>query len=203
MRKNVVPLINLIYYPVVTLGPMERLGIWFQGCSIRCKGCISDHSWEFDPAYRTSWKEVEGYLKHRYGRLTISGGEPFDQPEALLKLLKMARKYSYNDILVYSGYTYSTLSKKYPEILDNIDVLIDGPFIKGRKTDRIWKGSSNQRMYVFNPDLKELYEEHFRTKKGKELQFAIAKNGVFLIGIPFQEDTEEIKNAFKQSLSGM
>jgi len=203
MRKTAKPLINLIYYPVLTLGPMERLGIWFQGCSIRCKGCISDHGWEFDPRYRMTWKEGEGYLKNRYGRLTISGGEPFDQPEVLLKLLKTAKKYSYYDILIYSGYTYASLSKRFSDILSYIDVLIDGPFMKGRYTNKAWKGSSNQCMYILNPKLKDVYEEYSRTPKNKNLQFVADINRIFIVGIPYQQDTEEIKNALVQDLSRM
>ena len=197
MRKRIVPLINLIHYPVLTLGPGKRLGIWFQGCSIRCKGCIANHGWEFDPRFKMKWKEIESYLKNEYGRLTISGGEPFDQPEALLKLIKMARKYHYYDILVYSGYTYDSLDKKYSEVLSCIDVLIDGPFVEGNETSLIWRGSGNQRMYIFNPDLKETYETHGLKKKDRNLQFIEGKQGTFVVGIPFQKDTQEIKNAFK------
>ena len=38
--------INLIHYPLKTLGVGERIGIWFEGCSICCEGCISKHTWE-------------------------------------------------------------------------------------------------------------------------------------------------------------
>jgi len=195
MKRRITPLIQLIYFPIFTLGPGKRLGIWFQGCTIRCKGCIANHSWEFDPQYKMKWKEIESYLKNEYGKLTISGGEPFDQPEALLKLLKMARKYRYNDILVYSGYTYTVLDKKYPDILYYIDILIDGPFMEKNETSAIWKGSGNQNMYIFNPELKELYESYGLKEKNRSLQFVEGKQGTFVVGIPFQKDTQEIKDA--------
>lgn len=73
-------LVNIIHYPVYTLGPGKRVGIWLQGCSIRCKGCMSSHTWEFDKNRAIKIEQVTNILKS-FGckRLTISGGEPFDQ----------------------------------------------------------------------------------------------------------------------------
>lgn len=46
--------INKIHFPVSTLGFGQRLGIWFQGCSIRCPGCISRDTWEGGESYLTN-----------------------------------------------------------------------------------------------------------------------------------------------------
>jgi len=53
-------LINLIHYPIHTLGPGERIGVWTQGCSLRCKGCMSTHTWEFDNKYSV---DIENLVK--------------------------------------------------------------------------------------------------------------------------------------------
>ncbi len=87
--------------------------------------------------------------------ITISGGEPFLQPEAVYELIKLA-KLDDLDVIVYSGYTYESLSHrgcKYTEqILKTADILIDGPFIQQLKNlNLLWRGSSNQRII----DLKE------------------------------------------------
>jgi anaerobic ribonucleoside-triphosphate reductase activating protein len=81
--------ISRIHFPVTRLGPGRRVGIWVQGCSIRCPGCISVDTWvrgrgradvsEVLEAIAPWMSTAEGF--------TISGGEPFDQPDALASLL--------------------------------------------------------------------------------------------------------------------
>ncbi len=192
-------LINLVYAPVLTLGPGIRIGIWFQGCSIRCKGCISKHTWEFDKKYTIKIsdliKQVKQYSKtYNTNSITISGGEPFDQPLALLILLKELKKLKFNDILLYTGYKMSYLKKRYKNILDYIDVIIDGPFIETKKTNKIYKGSSNQKMYILNTNLKEIYKKYSKKLKTNKLQMINKNNEIYLIGIPNVDFQEKIKN---------
>ncbi len=75
--------LSRIHFPVTTLGPGNRIGIWFQGCSIRCKGCISVDTWGMKKG-SVSVDEIisviDPWLDMADG-ITISGGEPFDQPE--------------------------------------------------------------------------------------------------------------------------
>jgi anaerobic ribonucleoside-triphosphate reductase activating protein len=184
-------LVNLIHYPVYTLGPGKRLGIWVQGCSIRCKGCMAPHTWEFDPKSAMSFEEIEQYLAGCSTRaLTVSGGEPFDQPEGLLQLLTLARKHHFEDILVYTGYTYELLAQKYPHILRHVDVLVDGPFQEGLESELIWRGSANQRMVVLteNPQMVEKYRLYARKKKDRRLQIVERGTVIHIIGIPYQKD---------------
>ena len=63
-----------------------------------------------------------GFRKRTW--ITISGGEPFDQPEALVALLAQVHLLSECSILVYSGYPFETLLDKHPQVLAAIDVLI-------------------------------------------------------------------------------
>ena len=198
-------LISLIYAPVVTLGPGVRIGIWFQGCSIRCKGCISKHTWEFNINYQTTISSViEQIIKYsnlyNTKSLTISGGEPFDQAESLFKLLVNLKNIGFSDIMVYSGYKFNYLQKKYSYILDYIDVLIDGPFIENKKTDKIYKGSSNQKMYILNPNLKKIYKEYKKQSKNKNLQFVFKNGEIYLIGIPESDFLKSFVNKIKDEI---
>jgi anaerobic ribonucleoside-triphosphate reductase activating protein len=182
-------LINLIYAPVLTLGPGIRAGVWFQGCSIRCKGCISKHTWEFDKKYKKTIAQVIdqiNYYSEVYNTksITISGGEPFDQSASLYILLKKLKELKFNDILLYSGYKFNYLQKNYGDILKYIDVLIDGPFIESKKTNRIYKGSNNQRMYILNKSLSPIYQKYKKQLKNKKLQLITKDNEIYLIGIP-------------------
>jgi anaerobic ribonucleoside-triphosphate reductase activating protein len=188
-ESNTSVLINLIYAPVLTLGPGIRIGIWFQGCSIRCKGCISKHTWEFDKKYQKTIAQVIdqiNYYSEIYNTksITISGGEPFDQSLSLYILLKKLKKSKFNDILLYSGYKFNYLQKNYGDILKYIDVLIDGPFIESKKTNKIYKGSNNQRMYILNKSLSPIYQEYKKQLKNKKLQLITKDNEIYLIGIP-------------------
>ncbi|RUM60821.1 MAG: radical SAM protein [Persephonella sp.] len=189
--------INLIHFPVYTLGVGKRIGLWFQGCSIRCKGCMSKYTWEFDEKYKT---DVEDVLKEIFSfnvkKITISGGEPFDQSEALEYILKKLKKNNFNDILVYTGYEYDELIKKYKNILDYIDVLIAGRFIEGLESKYIWKGSENQKMYIFNKKLEKIYNDYKKKKKDKRLQIVEKNNDIYILGIPYQKDIKEIMDEF-------
>ena len=188
-ESNTSVLINLIYAPVLTLGPGIRVGVWFQGCSIKCKGCISKHTWEFDKKYKKTIAQVIdkiNYYSEIYNTksITISGGEPFDQSASLYILLKKLKELKFNDILLYSGYKFNYLQKNYGDILKYIDVLIDGTFIESKKTNKIYKGSNNQKMYILNKSLSPIYQEYKKQLKNNKLQLVTKDNEIYLIGIP-------------------
>jgi len=190
-------LINLIHYPVYVLGVGERVGLWFQGCSIRCKGCMSQYTWDFNKLFEMDIDEVVNQIKS-FGvkRLTISGGEPFDQPEQLKYILQQLKKDGFEDILVYTGYEYDELKNKHNDILEYIDVLIAGRFIEGLESEYIWKGSENQEMYILNDKLKDIYEEYKKQKKNRELQIVEKNNDIYILGIPYQKDIKGLINGF-------
>jgi len=84
--------------------------------------------------------------------ITISGGEPFAQAEALAYLVACLKAYPAH-VIVYTGYVVEDLlvmAEALPEIrraLDFIDVLVDGPY--EQRLDSPWmqyRGSSNQRV---------------------------------------------------------
>lgn len=188
-------LINLIHYPVYTLGVGKRIGVWFQGCSIKCEGCMSKYTWEFDKKYERNIDEVlKEILSYSSKKITISGGEPFDQPKALEYLLKKLKLNGFKDILVYTGYEYEEIKGRYNNILKYIDVLISGRFVDGLETDSIWKGSDNQKMYIFNKRLEKIYNEYRKEKKNKHLQIVEKNNDIYILGIPYQKDMKEILN---------
>src|SRR3954471_7332041 len=98
--------LSRLHFPVTTLGLGRRVGIWFQGCSIRCPGCISVDTW--DPALGQTKmtdiaRQLEGWAEAADG-LTVSGGEPFDQPSALEALVRLWRTLSPTAILLFTGH---------------------------------------------------------------------------------------------------
>ena len=89
---------------------------------------------------------------HQRDGITVLGGEPFAQPDALLALVRALRSRGCRHILCYSGYTYGELRRRGHQdsaigaVLDDIDMLIDGPYVAGLAAGASpWTGSANQR----------------------------------------------------------
>jgi anaerobic ribonucleoside-triphosphate reductase activating protein len=181
--------ISLIYFPVTVLGIGERVGLWTQGCSIRCKGCMSKHTWDFNGGERIYFNELFEKLKSfNCKRITISGGEPFEQ-KYFLDFLKELRTI-FNDIFVYSGFEWDYIKNNFSEHLKYIDAIVCGRFIEGKESEYLYKGSDNQELIILNENLFDEYIKFKQLKKDKKLQ--IVKNK-YIIGIPYQNDLKKLK----------
>jgi anaerobic ribonucleoside-triphosphate reductase activating protein len=130
-------------------GPGERFVVWTQGCSRGCPGCFNRQAQGKSPpgkAMRLSVGEIVSRIPlGEVGGISVSGGEPFEQPEELLGLLVSARRLGLHT-LVYSGFTYGELRESARGILREIDILIDGPYIRDIPPASPWAGSGNQRI---------------------------------------------------------
>ena len=136
-------------------GPGKRFCIWFQGCSHRCEGCYARDTWSFDENQLMRVSDVMELIDYAPGieGVTILGGEPFDQPEALEELVKEIKLRNLS-IIVFTGYTLEEIETSdnicWRNVLNNIDVLIDGLYeAANRSFDIPLIGSSNQRYYFF------------------------------------------------------
>lgn len=142
-------------------GPGNRLVFWVQGCSIRCDGCFEKEAWDFKAGYEVQINDLLKMLDEPYLEgVTILGGEPFDQAEALATFLEHVKAIGKNSI-VFSGYEYEYLCKindvSINKSLDNIDVLIDGKYIKNMpEMSRPLIGSSNQRFIGLSDEGRKL-----------------------------------------------
>lgn len=99
-----------IAMPIQSLGPGRRVGLWVQGCTIGCAGCASTDTWNPTSGLTLSVDDVArklGELLSTADGLTISGGEPFQQPDALAELLRALRRdrqLDGRDVLIFTGY---------------------------------------------------------------------------------------------------
>ena len=183
-------LLRFWHFPVVTLGPGRRLGLWLQGCSIHCPGCIAPENQPFDRSFAVSvdtlMEELAPALAERPG-VTISGGEPLDQKEALLDLLGRFNALGIRDILLYSGYLKEKILAACPELPERIAALIDGPYVEGAATSAPGKGSEIQKLTIFREEYRERYEVW---SEDRERRMQLVRKGTerYLIGIPRQED---------------
>lgn len=141
-------------------GPGARFVVWFQGCSLGCPGCFNPAThrsepaelWEVEALAREIILEAGRDLDGPIEGLTLSGGEPMEQPEAALALLTLVRAQSELSAVMYSGYTMDEIRAQPlgPAVLGQLDVLIDGRYQAGERLGRGMRGSQNQRIHLLS-----------------------------------------------------
>lgn len=143
-------------------GPGCRAVMWVQGCSRECPGCFNLDSWSFEINQLHSVDElVEKITSNaRHEGVTFSGGEPFWQAEELAKLARQVKAKGLN-VMSFTGFTLEQLrSKSAPsgsqDLLAQLDILVDGAYVESLAVNSPNSpvSSSNQRVHVFNPSLK-------------------------------------------------
>ena len=132
-------------------GPGIRTTIFSQGCPHHCQGCHNPETWEFGTGTQMEEERLLQIVEENplCRGVTFSGGEPFAQAEGFSKLAKLLKEKGY-EVASYSGYTFEQLlsgSDAQRELLANIDILIDGPFLLSeRSLELSFRGSKNQRI---------------------------------------------------------
>ena len=198
--------INKAHFPVTVLGPGERLGIWLQGCSIRCKGCVSQDTWAADPGREMTVAQLMTWCAKVTGGVfdgvTISGGEPFDQPAALADLLDAFIHWRERDglefdLLCYSGYPYAQLQRKHGRILRRLDALIPEPYVDALDSTQVWRGSANQTLQLLSQRGQARYADYQHAAADtahKRMQLQVDRDGrAWYIGIPARGDMQALE----------
>lgn len=131
-------------------GPGIRLTVFTQGCPHNCPGCQNPDTHSFEGGYIESISEIKKMLQSNpmLDGLTLSGGEPFCQPEGCKELADFANWLGLN-VWAYTGFIFEEIVQdpEKKKLLQSIDVLVDGKFIEAQKDeDLIFRGSSNQRI---------------------------------------------------------
>lgn len=207
MNANTPLLLSWAHYPVTVLGFGRRVGVWFQGCSIQCKGCVSQDTWSFDQDKTTTVADVMRWVRslgdEPINGLTISGGEPFDQPDAVVALVESFRNLfneleqqdgSSRDILCYSGYPFHRIEAVHSKILKQLDALISEPFVERTSTIPL-AGSSNQRIHSLSPLGQQRYSSiALSAETNSVLQVEIdSSHRMWAIGIPRRGDLDRMQ----------
>lgn len=143
-----------IYPETIVDGEGLRYSIYFSGCIHHCKGCQNPDTW----AYQQGTVLDEDFQNRIFEQInnnpllsgvTLSGGDPMFNPEALLDFLKKLKKRTKANVWCYTGYVCEDLLKDplRSKCLKYIDVLIDGPFVlEKRDVNLEFRGSSNQQI---------------------------------------------------------
>ena len=141
-------------------GPGIRLTVFAQGCPHHCPGCHNPQTHDFEGGMEKDTAEILDMIAENplLDGITLSGGEPFCQCEACAELAKAAHEAELN-VWCYSGYTFEELiagKVEWKELLEHVDVLVDGRFILEKRTlECKWRGSSNQRLIDVKRSLAE------------------------------------------------
>lgn len=133
-------------------GPGLRTSVYFAGCGHHCPGCHNPATWSMTAGEDMSIDSVMDIVRYNDFDVTFSGGDPFYQAEAILPLAKEIKAYG-KTIWCYTGFCFEELDKvpAAQELLEYIDVLIDGPFVESLKDRTLrFRGSANQRLIDIN-----------------------------------------------------
>lgn len=204
-------LLNKSHFPVRVLGPGTRVGLWLQGCTIHCFGCISRDTW---PADKTKAVEVDAILDwvralpaDDVDGVTISGGEPLDQPDALSALLSGLDEWRNSlghsvDFLCYSGRGWKEVQRDFAVQLALLDAIVPEPFVQGEQTRQALRGSANQRVIPLTALGRERYSAEALTgdlaEQRAQVQLAVDGEAVRFIGIPQQGDMSALRDAARE-----
>jgi anaerobic ribonucleoside-triphosphate reductase activating protein len=161
-------------------GPGSRAVVWVQGCLRECPGCFNPDSWSFEINELISVNALaERILSNPNNEgVTFSGGEPFWQAPALAALARQVKAAGLS-VMSFTGFTLEQLQDDYApagaqELLEQLDILIDGPYIESLAihSPDCPVSSRNQRVHIFNPAFKDRI-----TWASDQLEIHILKDG--------------------------
>ncbi len=161
-----------IKYCDIANGSGVRVTLFVSGCRNHCKNCFNPMTWSFEYGQKVEPKTIDELIEHLkmpfIQGLTILGGEPFEpenQKDVLDLVLRVRQEVPNKNIWIYSGFTFEELTgqeesraslKEAKQILENIDVLVDGRYVDELRDIRLkFRGSRNQRIIDVPNTLKQ------------------------------------------------
>ena len=133
-------------------GPGERFVVWVQGCGLGCPGCFNPGLWTKEGGARWPVEELAARIHAVPGLrgVTVSGGEPLEQPEAVAELLALLAPRL--DTVVFTGHTLEEARSdpRKDAVLARADLLVAGRFLRGQAAEGRWAGSSNKVLHALS-----------------------------------------------------
>lgn len=131
-----------------------RVVVVFSGCTLDCKGCFSKELQNFTNGEKIAPQELAKVVLRVLNNggklidgLTLSGGNPPEQPDMMRFLGEIKRQMPYLNLWMWSGFTMKEMEILYPEILERLDVIKTGRYIEKQQCDGMYYGSSNQEIW--------------------------------------------------------
>lgn len=171
------------------LGPGIRSVVWVQGCPLHCHGCIAP-DWIPQREARLAHPDelaAELLADNHVSGLTLSGGEPMLQAAPLAAMVRAARRQRDVNVICYSGFTLGELRERPPgpgvaDLLEQVDVVIDGPYQEAVNDGKGLRGSSNQVVHHLTGRLIGSAEALAGGPRTAEIR--VRDRSVLLVGVP-------------------
>jgi anaerobic ribonucleoside-triphosphate reductase activating protein len=187
--------LNKIQYPIYNLGKGKRIGIWVQGCTLACDGCINQMIWTKKKGSYVSVYELFQFIESissEYDGVTISGGEPFQQYEQLIAFVYLIKTRTKLNVHCFTGYEMIELENLFPDklFLNFIDYLVDGRYIKELHSNDNMVGSSNQKTFKITAGkATEISQE----QENKKWSLKVTEDGsIYMAGIPKENEISKL-----------
>lgn len=167
------------------LGPGRRAVVWVQGCPFRCSGCLAP-DWIPDvPARLVDIEKLIGELlaDPAVSGLTFSGGEPMAQAAGLASLAEIARSHRDLTVVCFTGFKIEQLvTQPARALLGQVDVLIDGRYVRTLDNGRGLRGSTNQRVHRLTTRIGP--REYDFENRPRTAEIRLSGNELLLVGVP-------------------
>ena len=190
------------------LGPGKRFVIWVQGCPFRCAGCVAPDWIPIENNHLVSINDLADRIIaiQDVEGITLSGGEPMLQADGLVTLVRRVRKVRPElSVIAFSGFTLRQLRKKIRtdpgvgELLNELDVLIDGLYRADLNDDLGLRGSSNQQIHFLTP--RYLNRKTELEHRPREIEIHALEKDMLMIGVPSAKSLK-IFQSLPQQIAG-
>ena len=194
--------LNKIQFPVYNLGEGKRIGIWVQGCTLGCPGCLNRTLWPTNGGKSVPVDALFNWLlphAEGYDGITLSGGEPFQQYAPMMAFLHLIKTRTTLDIHCFSGYTLEELLERHPDrlFLRYLDTLVDGRYVQEFHDDSGLRGSTNQRLFRIRDGHATLEEVQQNVQAPWSL-YLDRDADLYLSGIPKKGHLRRLEKTFAQ-----
>ena len=168
------------------LGPNKRFIVWVQGCKKRCKGCIAKDSWALDGGELVEVDTIVQQIlrQENIEGITISGGEPFLQQDALCELISKVQEQKDVGVIIYTGMKYIEIENT--ALAHSADIIIDGEYVEELNDNKSLRGSSNQNVLCLTERYENIVSEYYG-RNGRKIELILADGVTKMIGIPSKE----------------
>ena len=173
------------------LGPGKRFVIWVQGCPFRCPECVAPDWIPIENKNLVSINDLADRITaiHDLEGVTLSGGEPMLQAEGLATLVRQVHTLRPDlSVIAFSGFTLRQLQRKartdpgIRELLNELDVLIDGLYRADLNDDSGLRGSSNQRIHFLTPRYRNRKAE--LEQRPRDIEIHTLAKELLMVGVP-------------------
>jgi anaerobic ribonucleoside-triphosphate reductase activating protein len=180
-----------------TLGPYKRYAIWVQGCLKQCPGCISKESQPLDGGYEADTEDLAESIINtpNIEGITISGGEPFLQSEALVDLINRVKAKKDIGVIVYTGNNFEEIKEN--ELTKLCDIVIDGAYIEDLNDGLSLRGSSNQNIFLITKRYEDIAKKIYEVQ-GRKIELHFMEGKTTMVGIPDKDSLKIFKEGGDQ-----